>query len=51
MAPYISPINVKESCGDELKDINNSTLNFETALGDSITGLHKYNWSETWDCK
>ena len=51
MTPYISPINVKESCGDELKDINNSTLNFETVLGDSITGLHKYNWSETWDCK
>ena len=51
MTPYISPINVKESCVDELKDINNSTLNFETVLGDSITGLHKYNWSETWDCK
>jgi hypothetical protein len=51
MTPYISPVNVKETCGDELKDINNSTLNFETALGDSITGLHKYSWSETWNCK
>ena len=51
MTAYISPINIKETCGDELKDINNSTLNFETILGDSITGLHKYNWSEIWDCK
>ena len=26
MTPYISPINIKESCGDELKEINNTTL-------------------------
>lgn len=51
MTAYVSPINIKEACGDELKDINNSTLNFETILGDSITGLHKYSWSEIWDCK
>ena len=51
MTAYISPINIKEACGDELKDINNSTLNFETILGDSITGLHKYSWSEIWNCK
>ena len=51
MTPYISPINIKESCGAELKEIKNSTLSYETVLGDSISGLHKYNWSETWDCK
>ena len=51
MTPYISPINIKESCGAELKEIKNSTLSYETVLGDSTSGLHKYNWSETWDCK
>lgn len=51
ISSYLSPVTVREACGDDLKDINNSTVNFETTVGDSITGLFKYNWSESWDCK
>lgn len=48
---YLSPVSVMEACGQDLKDINNSTLTYETTTGDSITGLYKYNWSESWECK
>jgi hypothetical protein len=47
---YLSPVSVRETCGDELKDINNSTVSFETVTGDS-SALFKYSWSESWICK
>lgn len=47
---YLSPVTVKETCGEELKSINNSTVSFETTVGDS-SALFKYSWSESWDCK
>ena len=50
LGAYLSPVTVREACGDDLKDINNTTVSFETSVGDSITGLHKYNWSESWEC-
>jgi hypothetical protein len=49
MSAYLSPVSVREACGDYLKDINNSTVNFETTVGDS-SALFKYNWSESWKC-
>ncbi len=51
ISPYLSPITVREACGEDLKAINNSTVSFETTIGDSISGIYKYNWSESWDCK
>ena len=51
ISSYLSPITVREACGEDLKDINNSTVSFETIIGDSISGIYKYNWSESWDCK
>ena len=48
---YFSPITVREACGQDLKDINNSNVSFETMIGDSISGIYKYNWTESWDCK
>ena len=51
LSPYLSPVNVREFCGDELKNVNNSTVNLQTTIGDSISGIYKYNWSENWDCK
>ena len=50
MSTYLSPVTVRESCGDELKRINNSTVSFQTTIGDS-SALFKYNWSESWECK
>ena len=50
ISAYLSPVTVRETCGDDLKDINNSSVSFETTVGDSISGLYKYNWSENWDC-
>jgi hypothetical protein len=50
MSSFLSPVSVRETCGEELKTINNSTVNFETTVGDS-SALFKYNWSESWDCK
>ena len=50
LGSYLSPVSVREACGDDLKDINNTTVSFETSVGDSITGLYKYNWSESWEC-
>ena len=47
---YLSPVSVRETCGDELKNINNSTVSFETVTGDS-SALFKYSWSESWVCK
>ena len=47
---YLSPVSVRETCWDELKDINNSTVSFETVTGDS-SALFKYSWSESWICK
>ena len=51
MSTYLSPTSDTEACGDDLKDINNSTLTFETTVGDSTSGLYKYNWTESWECK
>ena len=42
---------LREICGDELKNVNNSTVSLQTTIGDSISGIYKYNWSENWDCK
>ena len=28
ISPYLSPITVREACGEDLKDINNSTVSF-----------------------
>lgn len=50
MGDFLSPVSVRESCGEDLKNINNSTINFESTVGDS-SALFKYNWSESWDCK
>lgn len=51
ISPYLSPMTVRETCGEDLKAINNKTVSFETTIGDSISGIYKYNWSESWDCK
>lgn len=51
LSPYLSPVNIREFCGDELKNVNNSTVSLQTTIGDSISGIYKYNWSENWDCK
>tara|TARA_B100000963_G_scaffold173942_1_gene151304 strand:- start:347 stop:667 length:321 start_codon:yes stop_codon:yes gene_type:complete len=51
LIPYLSPVNIREYCGDELKNVNNSTVNLQSTIGDSISGIYKYNWSENWDCK
>lgn len=50
MSSYLSPVTVKETCGEELKSVNNTTVNFKTTVGDS-SALFKYDWSESWDCK
>ena len=41
LSPYLSPITVREACGQDLKDINNSNVSFETTIGDSISGIYK----------
>lgn len=47
---YLSPVSIRETCGQELKDINNTTISFESVSGDS-SALFKYSWSESWVCK
>lgn len=47
---YLSPVSIRETCGQELKDINNTTVSFESVSGDS-SALFKYSWSESWVCK
>jgi len=47
---YFSPVSIKETCGQELKDINNSSVTFQTETGDS-SALFKYSWTESWVCK
>ncbi|MDA7794257.1 hypothetical protein N9Y90_00135 [Flavobacteriales bacterium] len=47
---YLSPVSIRETCGQELKDINNSSISFETVTGDS-SALFKYSWTESWECK
>ena len=46
-----SPVSIYEFCGDDLSDVDNSTLNLDQTTGDSATAILKYSWSETWDCK
>ena len=46
-----SPILTQEFCGDQLKDYNNETLSFEQTIGDTLSGLFKYTWTENWDCQ
>ena len=50
LALYLSPVSVSEKCGDELKDIKNSSFNYDFVVGDS-SSLFKYSWTENWDCK
>ena len=47
----ISPILTQEFCGQDLKDYNNKTFNYEQISGDTIGGLFKYTWTEEWSCQ
>jgi hypothetical protein len=51
LASAISPILTQELCGEELKEFNNNTITFEQIIGDTLTGLFKYSWTENWDCQ
>lgn len=48
---YLSPISITEVCGDDLKDLNNSSTSFDQVSGDSAVALFKYSWTENWECK
>ncbi len=48
---YLSPIAIFEFCGDDLKDLNNSSTSFDQVSGDSAVALFKYSWTESWECK
>ena len=50
MSDFLRPVSVREACGDDLKDINNSSVTFESVVGDS-SALFKYQWTENWECK
>lgn len=47
---YLSPVSIAELCGDDLKDVKNSTITYDQVSGDS-TALFKYSWTESWDCR
>jgi hypothetical protein len=51
LSNYFSPILTQEFCGQTLKDNNNNSTEYEFTTGDTITGLFKYTWTETWDCQ
>ena len=47
---YLSPISIGEFCGEDLKDVKNTSISYDQVSGDS-TALFKYTWTENWDCK
>ncbi|MGC6429224.1 MAG: hypothetical protein ACON4Y_03410 [Flavobacteriales bacterium] len=51
LADSFSPILTQELCDQELKDSDNSSVNYEFMTGDTINGLFKYTWTENWDCQ
>lgn len=48
---YLSPISIGEFCGEDLKDVKNTSISYDQVSGDSINGLFKYTWTESWDCR
>lgn len=48
---YITPISIMELCGGELSDADGKAIAFESTLGAESTGIYRYSWTETWDCK